>query len=152
VKRSPPAPPKRRKQFPVSIKEGKIHVKDPSRGNRRRMEVETGVPDGIIAHRTRKYGENMQDCHVVDVTSGSFEKETHGASRHSGAYDNDPRRAAKNAADLENYHPFFLSAWRSEIFSISGTIGSATTSRREGSYQPTTQSSEHTVVIRAVVI
>jgi hypothetical protein len=60
------------------------------------------VPDGIIAHLTRECGENVHDRHVVEVTSGSFEKETYGAIPHS----------AKNAADL-NTDSFFGSAFRS---------------------------------------
>jgi hypothetical protein len=43
----------------------------------------------------------MHDRHVVDVTSGSFETETHGANSLSGAYDNGSECAAKNAVDLE---------------------------------------------------
>jgi hypothetical protein len=56
------------------------------------------VPDGIIAHLTTEYKGNVRDRHVIDVTSGSFEKETRGANPHSGAYDDDPENAAKNAA------------------------------------------------------
>jgi hypothetical protein len=67
----------------------------------RRREVEFNVPDGIFAHLTRNCGGNVHDCQVVDVTSGSFEKETHGANPHSGAYANDPHNSAKNAADLK---------------------------------------------------
>jgi hypothetical protein len=69
------------------------------------------VPDGIIAHLTRECGGNVHDRHVVDITSGSFQKETCGANPHSGAYDNDPNCAAKNAADLETYSRF-VSAYR----------------------------------------
>jgi hypothetical protein len=69
------------------------------------------VPDGIVAHLTRECGGNMHDHQVVKVTSGSFEKETHGTHPHSEAYDNDPRWAAKNAADLET-HSCFCSAYR----------------------------------------
>jgi hypothetical protein len=74
-------------------------------------EVEIDVPDGIIAHLTRECGGNVHDHHVVDITSGSFEKETEGANPHSGAYNNDPSLATKNAADLETYSRF-LSAYR----------------------------------------
>jgi hypothetical protein len=42
----------------------------------------------------------VHDCGVVDVTPGSFEKGIHAANPHSGAFDNDPNDAAKNAADL----------------------------------------------------
>jgi hypothetical protein len=63
--------------------------------------MEIVVPDGIIAHLTRECGGNLHDLHVVDVTCGSFGKETEGANPHSGAYENDPKFAVKNAADLE---------------------------------------------------
>jgi hypothetical protein len=69
------------------------------------------VPDGIIAHLTRECGGNVHDLHAVDVASGAFEKETHGANLHSGAYDNKPDNAAKNAADLESVSCFH-SAYR----------------------------------------
>jgi hypothetical protein len=91
----PPTPPKPAKQFPPSLKKGG------------RFEV----PDGIIAHLTRECGGNMRDRHVVDVTCGSFEKETCGANPHSVAYDNQPYNAAKNAADLES-DLYFYSAFR----------------------------------------
>jgi hypothetical protein len=69
------------------------------------------VPDGIIAHLTRECGGNVHDRNVVEVTSGSFEKETHGSNTHSGAYNNNPDDAAKNAADLET-NSQFTSAYR----------------------------------------
>jgi hypothetical protein len=69
------------------------------------------VPDGIIAHLTRECGGNVHDRHVVDITCGSFEKETRGANPHSGAYNNDSSAAAKNAADLET-DSCFSSAYR----------------------------------------
>jgi predicted nucleic acid-binding Zn-ribbon protein len=68
-----------------------------------------GVPNGIIAHLTRECGGNVHDYDVVEVTSGSFEKVTEGANPHSGAYNNHPYFAAKNAADLET-HSYFFSA------------------------------------------
>jgi hypothetical protein len=74
-------------------------------------KITIDVPDGIIAHLTRECGGNVHDRHVVDVTCGSFEKETEGANPHSGAYDNDPKCPAKNAADLETDF-FFWSAYR----------------------------------------
>jgi hypothetical protein len=89
------------KQFPPSVKKGK--AKD-WRGR------EINVPDGIIAHLTKECGGNAHD-RQVDITSGSFEKETEGANPHSGAYDNDPDYAAKNAADLET-DSYFFSAYR----------------------------------------
>jgi hypothetical protein len=69
------------------------------------------VPDGIIAHLTRECGGNVHDCHVVDVTSGSFERETVGANPHSGAFDDRDDCAAKNTANLED-HSRFESAYR----------------------------------------
>jgi hypothetical protein len=64
-------------------------------------EMKIDVPDGIIAHLTRECGGNVHKRNVVDVTSGSFEKESDGANPHSGAWNNDPTIAAKTAADLE---------------------------------------------------
>jgi hypothetical protein len=92
-----------KRQFPPSVKKGKIQVS--------RQEVEIDVPDGIIAHRTRECGGNVHDHSVVNVTSGSFEKETCGANPHSGAYGSCPHSAAKNAADLET-NSCFISAFR----------------------------------------
>jgi hypothetical protein len=67
-------------------------------------EIELDVPDGIIAHLTKKYGGNVHDHHVVEVTSGSFEKETQ-------ELDDPDWRAAKNATDFET-GSFFSSAFR----------------------------------------
>jgi hypothetical protein len=69
------------------------------------------VPDGIIAHLTTEYRGNVYGRHVIHVTSGPFEKETRGANPHSGAYDDDPENAAKNAANLET-DSRFKSAYR----------------------------------------
>jgi hypothetical protein len=71
------------------------------------------VPDGIIAHLTRECGGNVYDRHVVVVTCGSFEKETHGASAHSGAFGNLDCAAAKNASDL-GATSYFRSAFRNK--------------------------------------
>jgi hypothetical protein len=38
---------------------------------------------------------------------GSFEKDAEGANPHSGAYDNDPSHAAKDAAGLEAVSVFY---------------------------------------------
>jgi hypothetical protein len=96
----PKTGPKQAKQFPPSVKKGKL-----------RQSKETDntydIPDGIIAHLTKECRGNVHDCQVVDITSGSFEKETHGSNPHSGAYDNDLRNAEKNAADLGTYSYFF---------------------------------------------
>jgi hypothetical protein len=67
------------------------------------------IPDGIIAHLTRECGGNVHDRQIVDITRGSFEKETYGTNPPSRAYDNDC--AAKNAADLETVS-CFISAYR----------------------------------------
>jgi hypothetical protein len=53
----------------------------------------------------------VHDRRFVNVTSGSFERETHGINPHSGAYNNDPIYAAKNVAYLES-DTFFHSAYR----------------------------------------
>jgi hypothetical protein len=89
------------KQFPPLVKKGKYF-------------------DGIIAHLTRECGGNVHDRHIVDVTSGSFEKEIVGANPHSGAYDNDPDYAAKNAADFET-DSCFGSAFRNSSEDIPHT-------------------------------
>jgi hypothetical protein len=39
---------------------------------------------GIIARLTGERGGNVHDRHVVEITSRSFEKETHGANPNSG--------------------------------------------------------------------
>jgi hypothetical protein len=93
------------KQFPPSMKKGK--TPDGILGK----EVEIDMPDGIIAHLTRECGGNVHDHHVVDVTCGSFQKETVGANPHSGAWKNNPKYAAKNATDLET-NSNFGSAYR----------------------------------------
>jgi hypothetical protein len=81
----PPAPPERAKRFAPSMKKGKYGF---------------DVPDGIVAHLTRKCRGNVHDCRVVEVTSGSFEEETHGAIY-----------PAENAADLKTDSCFY-SAYR----------------------------------------
>jgi hypothetical protein len=64
------------------------------------------VPDGIIAHLTRECGGNVHNHHVVEVTSGSFEKETESTGS-----------SAENAADLET-RLFLQSAFRSRSDAI----------------------------------
>jgi hypothetical protein len=59
----------------------------------------------------------VHDRHVVEITSGSFEKETVGANPHSGAYGNFRSFAAKNAADLETGSCFY-SAYRHRLEDI----------------------------------
>jgi hypothetical protein len=89
------------------------------------------LPDRIIAHLTRECGGNVHDRHVVDVTSVSFEKETQRAYY-----------AVKNAAHIS----FRLFARKKKIFRTLGTIGYATTSRRGGLCQLTTQSACRIVI------
>jgi hypothetical protein len=85
---------------PPSIKKG-----------RNRYGEEMDVPDGIIAYLTMECCGNVHDCHIVDITSGSFEKETRGANPHSGAHADKSRCAAKKVADLETVSRFY-SAFR----------------------------------------
>jgi hypothetical protein len=59
------------------------------------------IPDGIIAHLTRECGGNVHDRHVVDVTSGSFEKE----APQSGGLN--PWNRAKNTAELDADSSFY---------------------------------------------
>jgi hypothetical protein len=54
-------------QFPPSVKKAKAR-------DLPGKDVETGVPDGIIAHLTRECSGNVHNRHVVEVTYGSFEK------------------------------------------------------------------------------
>jgi hypothetical protein len=68
---APPSRLEQAKQFPPSVKTG------------RRFDV----PDGIITHETRECGGKVHDGNVVDVTCGSFEKETLEANSQSGPSD-----------------------------------------------------------------
>jgi hypothetical protein len=88
-------PPKPGKQFRPSVKKGRGKV---ILGT----HVEINILDGIIAHMTRECGGNVHDRLVVEVTSGSFEKETHAAGLFVDAMD---------AADL-NAASDFCSAYR----------------------------------------
>jgi hypothetical protein len=61
------------------------------------------IPDGISVHLTRECRGNVHGHHAVDVTCGSFEKETHGVIY-----------AAKNSADLEtnsHFHSAYHLYW-----------------------------------------
>jgi hypothetical protein len=97
------------KQFPPSVKKRKTQVELALGRNKRTAEID--IPDGIIANLTRECGGPVHDRNVVDVTGGSFEKETNGANPHSGKYGNDPRNAPKKSADMETISRFF-SAYR----------------------------------------
>jgi hypothetical protein len=68
--------------------------------------------DGAVVPEADSDG-NVHDHKIVDVTCGSFEKETAGPNPHSGAYGNDPRYSGKNAADLET-NSCFVSAYREQ--------------------------------------
>jgi hypothetical protein len=62
--------------------------------------VEIKVCNGNIAHLTRECHGAVHDRRVVDVTFRSFEKVTHSANPHSGAWNNDHSYVAKKAANL----------------------------------------------------
>jgi hypothetical protein len=72
-------------------------------------KIAIDVPDGIVAHLTRECGANVHDYDVVELRSGSFEKETVGDA-HSGVFTDRANFAAKNAADL-GAGPWFFSAY-----------------------------------------
>jgi hypothetical protein len=78
------------------------------------------IRDGTIAYLTRGCGGNVHDLHIVEVTSGSFEKVTEGANPHSGTRNNHPDCAEKNAVDLET-DSFLLSAYRGDEEDIART-------------------------------
>jgi hypothetical protein len=102
-------------EFPPLVKKGKLKL---AKGGETIQTFD--IPDGIIAHLTRECGGNVHDHQVVEVTSGSFERVTYGANPHSGAYQNRPEHAAKNAADLEA-GSFFYSACRDKAENIPHT-------------------------------
>jgi hypothetical protein len=131
-----PPPAKPAKQFPPSVKKVTTIGLSPWQAA---GEMKIHVPDGIIAHLTIECGGNVHERQVVDIRSGSFEKETQGANLHSGASDNDPIYVAMNAADFEAVS-WFHSAYRSpqKMCRRRGTIGCATTSRRGELSQHTT--------------
>jgi hypothetical protein len=60
------------------------------------------------------------ECHVVDITSGSFDKERHGVNPNSGAYENRPTYIMKNATDL-GAHSMFWPAYREKKDDILNT-------------------------------
>jgi hypothetical protein len=107
-----PPPPKEATHVPPSVNTGKIRAIG--------EEVEIDVPDGIIVHLTRKCDGNVHEAKIVDVSSGPFEKETYGANPHSGAWNDDPKYAAKNAVDLET-DSRFGSAYRKKTEDIPHT-------------------------------
>jgi hypothetical protein len=97
------------REFPPLVKKGKIRVEEG--WQRHNMTVEIDVPDGIIAHLTRECGGNVHDRKVVEVTCGSFEKESHCASLPWVVGYSTAGCAAKNVADLET-DSIFHSAYR----------------------------------------
>jgi hypothetical protein len=93
---------KRRKQFPPSVKKGKL------RYDGKETDEMCDIPDGIIAHLTRECGGNVHDRNVVEVTSSKPVDDPNLFP--DGKVDPD-MVAAKNAADLEG-DSNFLSAYR----------------------------------------
>jgi hypothetical protein len=97
VKVSPPlCLSKLAKRFPPLMKKGKLHL---SRGSQTKEGYD--IPEGIIAHLMGECGGNVHAHPVVEVTCGSFKKETIGVSPRSEVYLDNPEYAAKNIADLE---------------------------------------------------
>jgi hypothetical protein len=90
---STPPPPKPARQFPPSMKRGSLFV----------------IPDGIIAHLKRECGGNVHDRDVVNVTCGSFEKQTFGVNY-----------SAKDATEMET-DSAFASAYRKKKEDIQHT-------------------------------
>jgi hypothetical protein len=64
-------------------------------------EVAINMPDGIILDLTRECGGDGHSCHIINVMSGSFEKEIEWGNPHSGGYGNYHNYPAKNAANSE---------------------------------------------------
>jgi hypothetical protein len=85
------------KEFPPSMKKGKLRISDGSQ-----TDEMCGIPDGVIAHLTRECGGNVHDRHVVDLTCGSFEKQTKGLDDDP----NNPHWAAKNATNFDTESAF----------------------------------------------
>jgi hypothetical protein len=69
------------KTVPPSMKKGKAN-------DWRGKEVEINMPDGMIGHLTRDCTGNVHDGHVVNVTSGSLEKDLERANPDSGRQKN----------------------------------------------------------------
>jgi hypothetical protein len=83
-------------QFPPLVTKGKLRL-----SNGYKTGKMYDIPDGIIAHLARECSRNVHDRHVVDVTSSSSEKETHGTNPQSGVSQNYLELVAKNVAGLE---------------------------------------------------
>jgi hypothetical protein len=127
------------KQFPPSVKKGK--TKD-----WQDREVEMNVPDRIIAYLTRKCGGNVHDRHVAEVSSGSFQKEIHGANPYSG-----------HGIMIHIMWRRMLLIWKlvqliaTRVFLTRGTVGCAMISGRGGLCQRTTQSARMMVFQTGVI-
>jgi hypothetical protein len=67
------------------------------------------VPDGIIGHLTREYEGNVHDRGIIELTSGSFEKESYPA-----------KGSLNSVADLEA-DSMFYTAFRHLSTSVSHT-------------------------------
>jgi hypothetical protein len=126
------------KSFPPSVRKGKLRLRDG-----KETEEMYDIPDGILEHLTRECSGNVHDRQVVEVTSGSFEKETHGANPHSGAYDNDPMWWRRRQLIWKRFRVSsqLIAAMKKKTrFHPRGTIGCAMISERGGLCQHTTQS------------
>jgi hypothetical protein len=130
------------KQFPPSVKRRKLRL-----SNGMEIDDRYDTLDGIIAHLTKECGGNVHDCQVVDVTCGSFEKETEGANPHSGHIITSPRmRQRMQLIWLIVRFSIQLIAKVGRIFLTQETIDCATISRRGGLCQLTTQSARIMVI------
>jgi hypothetical protein len=69
------------------------------------------LPDGITMRLKRKCHGNVHNRHVIEVTSGSFEKDTYGANPHSKAFGDKPDNGAKNVCNF-GFGSCFCSAHR----------------------------------------
>jgi hypothetical protein len=58
--------------------------------------------------------------HIVDITSGLFDKEKYAVNPHSGASENHPTYTVKNAINLDA-HSMFCSAYREKKDNIPNT-------------------------------
>jgi hypothetical protein len=133
-------------KFPQLVKKRK--VKD-----WRGKEIEIRVPDGIIAHLTRECGGNVHDHDVVEVTCGSFEKETVGPIRPRGHMGTVPSGQRRMLLIWELIlFSVQLIATIQKIFRTRGTIGCATISRRGELCHDVTQSARMMMMVMSVRI
>jgi hypothetical protein len=126
---------KRAKQFPPLVKMARVG------SVRGRVGITINLPDGIIAHLTRECGGDMHDCHVVDITCGSFDKETCGPIHTRGHVITRIGLLQRMLLIWKLIHiSCHLFAPIGKIFRTRGIIGCATISGRGGLRQLTTQS------------